>query len=802
MIRIYILPALLLAFFCTTLHAQNCLPTQSAIRLEIDPDYYFYEVSWEIVNAQTNQILAAGAPMNADPAEFNYCVESGTCLIFRMKDSYGDGIAPDGSYRIYVNNVLLRESIGENYGSLQTTAFNCPPGHSCDDQNIIQTGTHTTIAGLNSTWHSFTPAQSGMYEVSTCFNTNLCPTRIWVYDACGGTVSPTNLGTIYYSTNGCGGAGLAKLSMALVANVTYYIRVGYASGICNNQPVSFTLEYQGPITGCTDPTACNYNPLATVSDTCIYFGQPGCTEGPDLVVLQDVLLNSITQGFMSNADGCAVNEGCLRGFGPRDLIEFTTHIQNIGELDYYIGQTPSSPNTPSDQFVFDACHGHWHYVGYAEYVLYDAQGNLIPIGSKTGFCVLDLECSGGGSSQYGCTNMGISAGCGDIYSSGLPCQWIDITDLPPGTYTFVVRVNWDKTPDKNGRIEKTYDNNWAQACFNLSYLPNGQAEVDFINDCPSYVDCEGVTFGDAQADCEGTCNGSALRGDWNRDTLRTDADVLAYMTSALTDTSSVTTCRELYTDGHLDVYDAAILNECVLHADEPAYWVNEFPCQFPSGIFNPDDIVYFLPGAVDTTARTFDIEIVNPYNKILGYEFDLAGLVIDSVVNLATGFTPELLHNDHRIIALSPDNAMIEKNILPTPILRVYYSEAIEPGSSICIDSVIAAVNERYQRSAALIPDDNCIIPVISSTSDPRANSLRAMALPNPSAGDITLFFENESALPTNIELLNMQGQPVQVFNKVRDNSVRFMRNNLPNGVYQYTVRNERGIATGRIVWQ
>jgi hypothetical protein len=53
-------------------------------------------------------------------------------------------------------------------------------------------------------------------------------------------------------------------------------------------------------------------------------------------------------------------------------------------------------------------------------LLYDQLGNPMPqIGFKNGFCVLDLECSGGGTAKYGCGNMGITAGCGDIYSSGL-----------------------------------------------------------------------------------------------------------------------------------------------------------------------------------------------------------------------------------------------------------------------------------------------------------------------------------------------------------------------------------------------
>ena len=62
--------------------------------------------------------------------------------------------------------------------------------------------------------------------------------------------------------------------------------------------------------------------------------------------------------------------------------------------------------------------------------------------------------------------MGISAGCGDIYSSGLSCQWIDVTDVEDGTYYLVVRAA-EFIPDALGREEMDYDNNHAAVCINL-----------------------------------------------------------------------------------------------------------------------------------------------------------------------------------------------------------------------------------------------------------------------------------------------------------------------------------------------
>jgi hypothetical protein len=797
-IRLLPLSCLLLALLpsFSPVNAQ-CPGGQNAIRLEIDPDEYWYEVTWQITDGSGSTVYADGGCQNGNLTLFNYCVPTGGCVVFRIRDEYGDGMLPNGYYRLFLNGTLAHENIGGDYDHGENIYLACPPGSNCEAAFPLQQGLTLTENG-NEHWYVYTPDSTGTYAISTCGLDNQCPSKIWVYDYCTGLVPANNqTGAIFYADQGCDNGATATLYLA--QGITYYVRVAYASGNCNNAPLAFDFSYLGPVVGCTDPTACNYNPLATVSDTnCIYPGDPDCPDAPDLVALEDVLRNSLQLDFIANADQCAVQEGCLRGTGNRYILRFTTHIKNTGTQDYYIGETPSNPNIPSDQFLWDPCHNHWHYRGYAEYLLYDDAGTRIPIGTKNGFCVLDLECSDGGLGQYSCGNMGISAGCGDIYDAFLPCQWVDITDIPAGAYTLVMRVNWDKSPDKLGRIEKDYNNNWAQACFTLAY-DGTTPVVDFLDEqCALYTDCAGEAFGDAQPDCNGICNGPSLRGDWDQNTQRDDADRQAYLAAALSD-AAASNCLDLHADGAIDVFDAALLQECSRYANDHDHWGLAFPCQFPGGVENEEDIVYLLPGSLDTTAKTFDIQMVNPYNKIMGYEFSVSGLEIASVENLSDSFVGDIQFDaDGEILALSATEECLNKNILPTSMLRVHYSALTAP--EVCLSQVTAVVNSKYQRSNALLASPNCTSTGLVSTSGPGQAAFEVFVQPNPFRERTTIFFENAAAEPVNITLSDATGRVVRSFERVRAESVTIERGSLGAGVYTFSISSPKGVVSGRIM--
>jgi len=245
-----------------------------------------------------------------------------------------------------------------------------------------------------------------------------------------------------------------------------------------------------------------------------------CLTGPDLVVDQATLLNSIyTSTINVSEDDCYIEEHCVTGSGLRDLIRFTTEIGNIGNADFYLG-----PSGSSDDWEWAPCHGHWHFEQYAQYALYSYEETSPgqydctdqEIGHKNGWCVMDLaDYTNDGTCQfqYGCSNMGISAGCSDIYNSGLDCQWLDITGIPDGEYILSVGTNVNM--DHDLIHELNYDNNTANVRITLA---GGNVSVGDIFDlnncngevCEEEVDCAGVCGGNAVVDCAGVCGGDAV----------------------------------------------------------------------------------------------------------------------------------------------------------------------------------------------------------------------------------------------------------------------------------------------------
>ena len=675
--HLYLLTLALFLGFGTNIYGQ-CAVNEKEIIVDITPDQFPNETSWDIKDLQGN-IIASGTT-NDD----TICVSDTLCLTFTIYDQYGDGIFAPGGYTLTYDGVQIASRSGYDFGDSEYWHMGCPPGFSCQSTAILSEG--YTLVPHTEYWYTFIPDSAGNYIFYTC-DSNTCDTKLWIYDICEGiNVTDEVEGASYYSNDECGTQSF--LNTILDQGTIYYVRVGDNAGACGNNPIGLTVQYNGEVSGCMDPTACNYEPIATVPDTCIYAPNPFCPAGPDLTIDQQAINNSIYLDVINNADPCEVVEGCVTGNGVRNVLKFATHIKNIGNQDYYIG----NPNAAPHLFDFNNCHGHPHYIGYADYVLFDRNGLEIPVGFKSGFCVMDVTCTNGGTAKFGCSNMGISAGCDDIYGSSTICNWIDVTDVDTGKYTFVVRTNWDQKPDATGRHEVNYKNNFAQVCIELSYDQNGDLAFQLLSDCQIFIDCAGDTLGSAQFDCKGICNGPNLTGDIDSSAAIDNADVNLYINGILNNTLTANQCNDLNADGAMNIVDVALAERCSNNYGVPDR------CEFPSGFFDITDTAEFKIVSIDWSNQFFDLAVKNPTNELLGYQIKFSGIQIASAVSLvnATQFpaTPSFVTGGNEIIHFSTTDSIISRSFIYQKVVRVFWSSLT--GSSICIDNIAGVVEKNY----------------------------------------------------------------------------------------------------------
>jgi hypothetical protein len=78
------------------------------------------------------------------------------------------------------------------------------------------------------------------------------------------------------------------------------------------------------------------------------------------------------------------------------------------------------------------------------------------------------------SYRCGTGEQGISQNCGDYYGRYLDCQWIDVTDVPPGTYQLRQHVNPDRLSP-----ESDYRNNIITC--DITFLPGSTYRFTVAN---------------------------------------------------------------------------------------------------------------------------------------------------------------------------------------------------------------------------------------------------------------------------------------------------------------------------------
>ncbi len=258
--------------FCLVLFAQNayaqCDAGEVEVVIAIVPDEYPQETSWTLTYADGTPIA------DGDVDGETVCVFAETCLTFTIFDEYGDGICcgfGNGSYTVSIDGNVQAE--GGDFGDEESVSINCPTGTNCNVGEAVVEGSFEALQ--NNTWYTFTPNETGTYQINACDNE--CETAVWVYDYCTGLEwdSTPNF-SLAFDNESCENNG-GKAFANLAANTTYYIRIGSTENECENA-INWTLSYEGEVAGCTDPAACTYEPLATIEDptACFYFPDEEC----------------------------------------------------------------------------------------------------------------------------------------------------------------------------------------------------------------------------------------------------------------------------------------------------------------------------------------------------------------------------------------------------------------------------------------------------------------------------------------------------------------------------------------------
>ncbi|MDT8910135.1 lysyl oxidase family protein [Amycolatopsis sp. PS_44_ISF1] len=184
--------------------------------------------------------------------------------------------------------------------------------------------------------------------------------------------------------------------------------------------------------------------------------------------------------------------------------------------DYAAAQRPTRAYTYYETAM---AHQHWHLMDFDHFALVSKSGATVVTDRKTGFCLGDRyslpdvsaphEAPDGPDAELArslrannCRHHepdalnvveGISVGSGDDYTYQVDYQWLDITQIPSGTYDLVNTVNDDRT-----LAETNYDNNSSSVSLSIEWpqgrpaagQPVGKAPVvKILRSCPGAARC-------------------------------------------------------------------------------------------------------------------------------------------------------------------------------------------------------------------------------------------------------------------------------------------------------------------------
>lgn len=140
-----------------------------------------------------------------------------------------------------------------------------------------------------------------------------------------------------------------------------------------------------------------------------------------------------------------------RGDGPLHIIAVERTEAGMVTVQRIWTSSQAYRDEAAGTFVFHEGHDHMHLDGFEEYRLLDARGDQVAEANKVSFCLTDswsiddiaLPEGVFPSAMCGDVEQAINVGSADYYEAGLDDQWIDVTDVDPGTYRVQLIVDPD-----------------------------------------------------------------------------------------------------------------------------------------------------------------------------------------------------------------------------------------------------------------------------------------------------------------------------------------------------------------------
>jgi Lysyl oxidase len=250
------------------------------------------------------------------------------------------------------------------------------------------------------------------------------------------------------------------------------------------RPARCTRAKVGGVTGCFELPVLQARPaydltvsgLPPVASTPLGFPLPVVVATPNSCYIDETfgLASPSPDHLQHPTQRCLRFTSNVRNIGAGALEVRLPWVTASGESGFLPGQcraeqvvftvTGAEATRAAGPCEFHPAHGHFHYRDLISYSLYDARtGKSVGTSTKESFCLADDDYFGFASAgpngprnfvgQPGCNvpadqneqgvfvPEGITPGWGDVYTWDTPDQFIDITNVAPGTYDLVMKTN-------------------------------------------------------------------------------------------------------------------------------------------------------------------------------------------------------------------------------------------------------------------------------------------------------------------------------------------------------------------------